>query len=72
MTLSARYVRRPRRHWSCDWCHQALVAHIYLYGAADTTDRPFPMRLHVGCCPNLENDPKIAAALVAAESEASP
>lgn len=69
MTLTARYVRRPRTVRYCDWCERPIGGpHIYLYGAADTTDRPFPLRLHVGCCPNLENDPKITAALKQSEA----
>ena len=70
MILTARCVRRPRKFWDCDWCGFAISGvHIYLYGAADTTDRPWAMRLHVRCCPNREDDPKIAAALAAAERQ---
>jgi len=68
VTLTARCVRRPRKRWQCDWCSRPITgAHIYLYGAADSTDRPSAMRLHAGCCPNLEGDPKIAAALKQSE-----
>lgn len=73
MILTARYVRRPRKRWVCDWCERLIVgACIYLYGAPDPTDRPLATRLHVGCCPNHNGDPKVAAALAAAGSEARP
>lgn len=72
MILTARYVRRGRLHRVCDWCERVLSgAHIYLYGAPDPTDRPSALRLHPTerCCPNHNGDPKVAAALAAAESE---
>lgn len=71
MILTARYARRGRLHRVCDWCERPLLGgHVYLYGAPDSTDRPSGMRLHIHCCPNHNDDPKVAAALAAAGSEA--
>jgi hypothetical protein len=71
-TLSARFVRRPRQRFVCDWCGRMINGpYIRLYGMADT-ERPWTLRLHptAQCCPNLNGDTKIAAALK--EGEAPP
>ena len=70
MILSARYVRRPRRSYICDWCARPLEAHIYLYGAAER-EKPWGLRLHIGCLASDRSNPKLAAALKQAE-EATP
>jgi hypothetical protein len=65
-TLSARYVKRPRKHYYCEWCEKVIDGpYIRLYGMADTHERPWTLRLHPTehCCPNLGGDTKIAAAL---------
>lgn len=60
-TLSARYVRHPRKTYVCDWCERIITAeYMYLYGMAHDTERPGPMRLHIGCC---TSDPKTKAEL---------
>lgn len=64
-TLSARYVKKPRCVYYCDWCERPLDGpHIRLYGMADR-EPPWTLRLHPTehCCPNLGNDAKIASAL---------
>ena len=67
-TLAARFVAKSRRAWSvCDSCGLTISGgHVYLYGMADSTDRPSGMRLHVRCVGTPANEPKIAAALAAA------
>lgn len=71
-TLSARYVRRPRRVYYCDWCERPISGpYIRLYGMADR-EPPWTLRLHPTerCCPNLSGDAKIAAALAMEADEA--
>jgi hypothetical protein len=65
-TLDARYVRHPRALYYCDHCSRPLGSYLRLYGMADR-EPPWTLRLHIGCCPNLSGDPKIAAALTKAE-----
>jgi len=68
-TLSARFVRQPRKRYVCDWCEHAITGpHIRLYGSAHDTEKPWTMRLHATeqCCPNLGREPKLTAALRAA------
>ena len=70
-TLTARHVRTPRRVYYCDWCGRPIEGHhIYLYGMADATDRPFPLRLHLGCVQGGK-DAKIKALLATIEREVS-
>lgn len=60
-TLSARYIKKPRHSYVCDWCERRIVGpHMYLYGMAHEVERPYGMRLHVGCC---QHEPKVMAAL---------
>lgn len=50
MILSARYVRRPRRRYVCDWCEHSIVGSlIYLYGMAEIGMKPYALRYHVRC-----------------------
>jgi hypothetical protein len=73
MILSARFVRRPRRPFACDWCERYIVGPlIYLYGMAEIGQRPYALRYHLRCCrENLTpQSEKFRAALAkAAESE---
>lgn len=69
MILSARYIKKPRRQYLCDWCgHYIEKGYIYLYGGArDIFPRPIAGRY----CPDLEcvrgkGEPKIKAALLKA------
>ena len=62
-TLSARYIKRPRSLYHCDNCSRPITGPaIRLYGMADT-ERPWTLRLHVGCVTDQSGDPKIQAAL---------
>lgn len=68
-TLTARHVRTPRKHYACDWCGRPILGHhLYLYGMADSTDRPFPLRLHIQCV-HGGKDAKIVALLATIERE---
>lgn len=68
-TLSARYVRRPRQRYVCDWCGRSIPGpYIRLYGMADC-ERPWTLRLPAGCTTRPNDDPKIAAALAKATKE---
>jgi len=70
-TLSARYIRIPRRRHECGWCGRSITGpHLYLYGMADS-EPPWSLRLHlVGSCrPSGDKDSKVAAALAAADKE---
>ena len=50
-TLSARYIKQGRKTYYCDWCERIITAeHMYLYGSAHDTEKPYPMRLHIKCC----------------------
>lgn len=69
-TLSARYVRRPRKRYVCDLCERSIAGpYIRLYGNPDYGPM-YTLRLHPTerCCGNGECDPKIAAALAASEA----
>jgi hypothetical protein len=69
-TLTARHVKTPRKHYDCDWCGRSILgSHLYLYGMGDPTDRPFALRLHIGCV-HGGRDEKVKAVLAAIESEA--
>ena len=69
-TLSARYVRQPRKRYVCDWCERAITGpYIRLYGSAER-EPPWTLRLHLtGSCRPGDKDPKIQAALAAADKE---
>jgi hypothetical protein len=69
MVLSARYVHRPRYARRCDGCGRRLGPHLYLYGRAHETERPYPLRLCLACCTG--NEPKVAAALAVAAERAA-
>jgi hypothetical protein len=65
-TLSARYVRQPRRTYWCDWCGRSITGpYIRLYGNGMESDPMHTLRLHPTdrCCPRPRADPKVAAAL---------
>ena len=64
-TLSARYVRQPRKRYVCDWCEKAIDGpYIRLYGNGEH-EPMWTLRLHPAepCCPSGTRDPKVAAAL---------
>jgi hypothetical protein len=68
-TLSARYVKRPRKRYVCDWCEKAISGpYIRLYGRAHDCDPMNTLRLHPAepCCSSGTRDPKVAAALAKA------
>ena len=67
-TLSARYVRKPRRQYVRDYCGRSINGpYIRLYGSADN-EKPWTLRLHArGACRPSASDPKITAALKAAD-----
>lgn len=67
-TLSARFVRRPRKRYVCDYCERPISGpYLRLYGSADS-EKPWTLRLHTaGACRPGDNDPKVAAALKAAD-----
>jgi hypothetical protein len=69
LILSARYVHTPRITRRCDACGKRLGPHIYLYGRAHDTERPYAMRSCVTCCTH-DRDLKIRAALAAAAMHA--
>ena len=70
--LSARYVRKPRKEYVCDWCDRYINGpYIRLYGSAES-EEPWTLRFHpTGNCRPSAHDPKIADALRAAD-EAQP
>jgi ligand-binding sensor protein len=60
MIISARIVR-PRRFRRCEHCGGMIVQKaLRLYGAAESTDRPYVIWLHPGCTDY--SDPKIIRA----------
>lgn len=64
MILTARVVQKPRGRYRCDWCSGFIDGpHMYLYGAAETYDKPSPMRLHLGAPCLFTGHPKIDNAL---------
>lgn len=69
-TLSARYVRKPRRQYVCDYCERSINgSYIRLYGSADN-EKPWTLRLHArGACRPGASDPKVASALRAADED---
>lgn len=70
-TLSARFIRRPRQRYVCDWCGRAILGpYIRLYGLFNEHFKPYTLLAHVGCLSPETNDAKVQAALkVARESE---
>lgn len=51
-TLSARYVKKSKHIQYCDWCEYPITAeHMYLFGMAHDTEKPYGMRLHIKCSP---------------------
>lgn len=72
-TLSARFVRQPRRRYVCDWCMRTIIGPlIYLYGMAEIGQHPYPLRYHVKCCQEYmpwKNEKYQAALAKATESE---
>lgn len=72
MVLSARYIRRPRRRYVCDWCERGVTGpHIYLYGMADVGRRPRPLRYCLRCCREYmqPRSEKFRSALARAETD---
>lgn len=64
-TLSARYVKQPRRRYVCDWCARPISGpYIRLYGNGER-EPMWTLRLHPvePCCGKSGDDPKVAAAL---------
>lgn len=65
-TLSARFVRRPRRIYVCDWCGRSISGpYVRLYGRGMDNDPMGTLRLHPteACCPSATRDLKTQAAL---------
>ena len=69
LVLRARYVHAPRYARRCDECGRLLGPHLYLYGRAHETERPYALRLCVAHCAET-NDPKVRAALAEAQRRA--
>lgn len=70
-TLSARYVRHPRKRYVCDWCERGIIGpYIRLYGNGEH-EPMWTLRLHPTepCCSSATRDPKVAAALKKAEEQ---
>ena len=62
-TLSARYVRRPRKRYVCDWCERAITGpYIRLYGNPDYGPM-YMLRMHCQCCSPETCDAKVQSAL---------
>lgn len=62
--LSARFVRRPRRRYVCDWCERAITGpYIRLYGHFNEHFKPYTLLAHVGCLSPETKDAKVQAAL---------
>lgn len=69
-TLSARYVKQPRKRYVCDWCERSITGpHIRLYGLFNEHFRPYTLRSHVGCVNSETRDPKVQAAVAKANEE---
>jgi hypothetical protein len=67
-TLSARFVRRPQKRYTCDWCERPIDGpYIRLYGHPGYGPMS-TLRLHPAepCCGKSTRDEKIAAALAKA------
>lgn len=62
-TLSARFVRKPRRIYVCDWCEKPIDGpHIRLYGNGEH-EPMWTLRMHAACCSPETCDTKVQAAL---------
>lgn len=69
MTITARYVRQPRRSVRCTACGKRINAgHIYAYGETDDYASPFGIRLHLDCAETAQ-DARIRAALQVARQK---
>jgi len=67
-TLSARYIRKPRQRYVCDWCECGITGpYIRLYGHFNEHFKPYTLRAHVGCLSPDTKDDKVRAALGQAE-----
>lgn len=63
-TLSARFVRQPRRRYVCDWCERDITGpYIRLYGHFNEHFKPYTLRSHTSCLSPETRDPKVQAAL---------
>lgn len=51
MLLNARIIKKPKRkRIVCDDCDKLITGpHLYLYGTADTGDKPHSFRIHLTC-----------------------
>lgn len=50
--ISAKMVIKARKHYECDACDRTIVpgeSYIYLYGSADSRERPYPLRECIAC-----------------------
>jgi hypothetical protein len=69
MTLSARFVRHPRKRYVCDWCERGITgAYVRLYGHFNEHFKPYTLRAHPGCLSAETRDPKVHAALAKAQA----
>lgn len=63
-TLSAHYVKKPRKRYVCEWCERSITGpYIRLYGHFNEHFKPYTLRAHVGCLSVETKDPKVKAAL---------
>lgn len=70
-TLSARYVKRPRKRYVCDWCEKAIMGpYVRLYGNPDYGPMS-TLRLHPAepCISADSRDLKVRAALAKASDQ---
>lgn len=63
-TLSARYIRQPKKRYVCDWCERAITGpYVRLYGLFNEHFKPYTLLAHVGCLSPEAKDSKVQAAL---------
>lgn len=70
MTLSARFVRKPRKRYVCDQCERGINGpYIRLYGLFNEHFKPYTLRFHSGCLSVETKDLKVRLALTKAGGE---
>ena len=72
--ISASIVRSPRRAWKCDSCGQPIgrAPHMRLFGAAHSDEKPYRIRICLGCADGCSGTSKRIAAALAGERAAAP
>jgi len=51
-TLNKRYVKESRKTYYCDDCGRIIPqgsSYLYLYGMAEISDKPYPLRICLPC-----------------------